>query len=121
MPSIVAVLVDDDRHVQLLPPEVGEKRREVLRLRHDVRGAHDRLQLDRGDPEVVDRAENRSRTWSTPTTSSRDSRKTGYRVNGESTTVARALSGDMSAEIAVTSGRGTITSATSFEAKSKTL
>ena len=42
-------------------------------------------------------------------------------MKGESTTVASASSGGMSAEIATTSGRGTITAETSFDAKSKTL
>ena len=58
IPSIVAVLVDDDRHVLLLAPEVGEQRREVLRLRDDVRwaGAID-FELDRRDAAVVHRAE----------------------------------------------------------------
>ena len=46
-PVHVAVLVDDDRHVLLLAPEVGEERGEVLRLRDDVRRADDRLELDR--------------------------------------------------------------------------
>ena len=56
-PVHVAVLVDDDGHVLLLAPEVGEERGEVLRLRDDVRGPEDGLELDRRDAAVVYRAE----------------------------------------------------------------
>ena len=53
----VAVLVDHDRHVLLLATEVGEERREILRLRHDERRTHDGLELDGREAEVVHRAE----------------------------------------------------------------
>jgi hypothetical protein len=56
-PLDVAVLVDDDREMLLLAPKVGQERSQVLRLRHDVGGAHDRLEADRCDSEVVDRGE----------------------------------------------------------------
>src|ERR671934_122705 len=42
-PLEVAVLVDDDRHVLVRPPELGQQRREILRLGDDVRRPHDRL------------------------------------------------------------------------------
>ena len=41
----------------LLAPEVGEERGEVLRLRHDEGRPDERLELDGGDPQVVDRGE----------------------------------------------------------------
>ena len=52
-----AVLVDDDGHVLLLPPEIGEQRGEVLRLRDDVRGPNDRLEPHGRDTEIVHRGE----------------------------------------------------------------
>ena len=52
-----AVLVDDDRHVLLLAPEVGEECGEVLRLGDDEGGSRDRLEAHRCDSEVVHRRE----------------------------------------------------------------
>ena len=75
-PVDVAVLVDDDRHVLLLAPEVGEERGEVLRLRDDVRGPDDRLQLDGRDAAVVNRAEEVADVED-PEDSSSDPRYTG--------------------------------------------
>ncbi len=52
-----AVLVDDDRHVLLLAPEIGEERGEVLGLGDDEGRPGDRLEAHRRDPEVVHRRE----------------------------------------------------------------
>ena len=50
-----AVLVDDDRHVLVRAPELGEQRGQVLRLGHDVGGPQQRGELDLGDGAVVER------------------------------------------------------------------
>ena len=50
-----AVLVDDDRHVLVRAPELGEERGQVLRLGHDVGRAQQRGELDLGDRAVVER------------------------------------------------------------------
>ena len=71
-----AVLVDDDRHVLVRPPELAEQSAEILRLRHDVRRAEELLDRDGGDGVVVERRDE-ARTWRMPRMSSSDSRKTG--------------------------------------------
>ena len=52
-----AVLVDDERQVLVLAPELAEERGEVLRLRDDVGRTHDLLDGDVLDPAVVEGAE----------------------------------------------------------------
>ena len=120
-PLHVAVLVDDDRHVLLLAPEVGEERGEVLRLRDDVRGPQDRLELDRRDAEVVHRAEEVAHVEDADDLVERLAVHRVAREGRVDDRAQSASSGGMSTEIATTSGRGTITAETSFEAKSKTL
>ena len=48
-----AVLVDDERHVLVLAPELRKHRREVLRLRDDMGRANELLDDDVVDPAVV--------------------------------------------------------------------
>ena len=120
-PLHVAVLVDDDRHVLLLAAEVGEERGEVLRLRDDVRGPHDRLELDRRDAEVVDRAEEVADVEDADDVVERaavDRVARERRVDDGARAPPREACRRRSP---TTSGRGTITAETSFDAKSKTL
>ena len=56
-PLHVAVLVDDDRHVLVRAAELGQERRDVLRLRDDVRGPQDLLDLDVGHAALVHRVQ----------------------------------------------------------------
>ena len=49
-----AVLVDDERHVLVLAPELRKHRREVLRLRDDMGRANELLDHDVVDPAVVE-------------------------------------------------------------------
>ena len=53
-PGHAAVLVDDDREVVARPPELLQQRGEILRLRDDVRRAHDLLEVHVGEAAVVD-------------------------------------------------------------------
>ena len=53
MPRNRAVLVDHDRHVLVRPAELGQQRREVLRLGDDVGGPQDRADVDLGEAAVV--------------------------------------------------------------------
>ena len=74
IPSIVAVLVDHDRHVLVRAPELGQQRGEVLRLGHHRRRPHELLEVDRARCRGRASPAIRSRTWRTPTMSSIDSR-----------------------------------------------
>ena len=52
-----SVLVDDDRHVLVRPPELGQHCGEILRLRGDVRLADDLVDVDVRDATVDERGE----------------------------------------------------------------
>ena len=51
------VLVDDDGHVLVLLAELGQQRREILRLGDDVDGTQELRDLDLGDSALVQRGE----------------------------------------------------------------
>ena len=116
-----AVLVDDDGHVLVLLPELGQERCQVLRLGDDVDGPQKLLDLDLSDPAVVQRREEVADV--------QDPDDLVERVRGRrdsACTATRAARRALprraaSIEIATTWGRGTITSWTSLSAKSKTL
>ena len=121
MPGRRAVLVDDDRHVLVRLAELREEGAEVLRLRDDVRRMEQRLEsrprravvFERGDerPDVEDPEHVVERLAVDRVAGVR-------RVEDEP---ERLLGGELDRRAPTTSGRGTITSAASFSAKSKTL
>src|ERR671936_441906 len=96
-----SVLVDDDRHVLVRPPELGEHGRQVLGLGNDVRLAHELGDVHVVDPLLVEGLEQIAYV--------------------QSMTAARHSTGGRSMERATTSGLGTITSWTSLSARAKTL
>ena len=119
-PLEAAVLVDDDRHVLAGAAELREERGEVLRLRHHVRRAEQRLDVTCSSPRS-ESAEKRSRTWRIPTMSlDRPAVDRVARVGRVDHRGEAVLGGQVDRE-RDDLGRGTITSATSLSAKSKTL
>ena len=119
-PLHVAVLVDDDRHVLVRPPELVQERRDVLRLGDDVRRPQDLLDLDLGHAPLVHRLQQVAQMEDADDVLRRlpvDRVARVRRVEHR----PQASSGGRSTESVTTSGRDPITSVASLSAKSKTL